>query len=88
MVSHVDHNEHSVQILVTEQGLADLRGLGPMERARKIIEKCAHPMYKDYLSRYLTSAPQGHMPHDLNRCFELHHNLVETGSMLPDSAQF
>lgn len=37
MVSHVDHNEHSVQILVTEQGLADLRGLGPMERARKII---------------------------------------------------
>lgn len=38
MVTHVDHNEHSVQVLVTEQGLADLRGLGPIERARKIID--------------------------------------------------
>jgi acetyl-CoA hydrolase len=83
MVSHVDHNEHSVQILVTEQGLADLRGLGPMERARRIIDKCAHPNYRDYLHRYLEEAPQGHMPHDLNRCFELHRNLMETGSMLP-----
>ena len=34
MVTHVDHNEHSVQIVVTEQGLADLRGLGAMERAK------------------------------------------------------
>ena len=83
MVSHVDHNEHSVQILVTEQGLADLRGLGPMERARRIIDKCAHPNYREYLHRYLEEAPQGHMPHDLSRCFELHRNLAETGSMLP-----
>ena len=85
MVSHVDHNEHSVQILVTEQGLADLRGLGPMERARKIIDHCAHPAYRDYLRKYLADAPQGHMPHDLSRCFELHRNLAETGSMLPVS---
>ena len=35
MVTHVDHNEHSVQVVVTEQGLADLRGLGPIERARR-----------------------------------------------------
>ena len=27
MVTHVDHTEHDVQIIVTEQGLADLRGL-------------------------------------------------------------
>lgn len=85
MVSHVDHNEHSVQILVTEQGLSDLRGLGPMERARRIIESCAHPAYRDYLRKYLESAPRGHMPHDLSRCFELHRNLTETGSMLPPS---
>ena len=26
MVAHVDHTEHDVEILVTEQGLADLRG--------------------------------------------------------------
>jgi acyl-CoA hydrolase len=83
MVSHVDHNEHSVQVLVTEQGLADLRGLGPIERARRIIDKCAHPSYRDYLRRYVEDAPQGHMPHDLSRCFELHRNLAETGSMLP-----
>jgi propionyl-CoA:succinyl-CoA transferase len=83
MVSHVDHNEHSVQVLVTEQGLADLRGLGPAERARRIIERCAHPTYRDYLHRYIDSAPVGHVRHDLGRCFELHQNLIRTGSMLP-----
>jgi acetyl-CoA hydrolase len=83
MVTHVDHNEHSVQIVVTEQGLADLRGLGTMERARTIIDRCAHPMYRDYLRRYIEKAPSGHIRHDLSKCFELHRNLIETGSMLP-----
>jgi acetyl-CoA hydrolase len=83
MVTHVDHNEHSVQIVVTDQGLADLRGLGTMERARTIIDKCAHPMYREYLHHYIDSAPDGHIRHDLGRCFELHRNLIETGSMLP-----
>jgi acetyl-CoA hydrolase len=85
MVSHVDHNEHSVQVVVTEQGLADLRGLGPVERARLIIDKCAHPSYREYLRRYLSEAPAGHLPHDLSRCFELHRNYAETGSMLPEA---
>ncbi len=83
MCSHVDNNEHSVQVVVTEQGLADLRGLGPMQRAEKIIRKCAHPMYKDYLYKYLKESSQGHIRHDLNKCFELHRNLMEYGSMLP-----
>jgi acetyl-CoA hydrolase len=83
MVTHVDHNEHSVQVVVTEQGLADLRGLGPTERGRVIIDKCAHPLYREYLREYLDSAPLGHIRHDLSRCFELHRNLQETGSMLP-----
>jgi acetyl-CoA hydrolase len=83
MVTHVDHNEHSVQVLVTEQGLADLRGLGPGERARRIIDCCAHPMFRDYLHDYLGSAPMGHIPQDLRRCFELHRNFLESGSMLP-----
>ncbi len=48
MCSHIDHNEHSVQIVVTEQGLADLRGLAPDQRARAIIDNCAHPDYRDY----------------------------------------
>jgi propionyl-CoA:succinyl-CoA transferase len=85
MATHVDHNEHSLQILVTENGLADLRGKGPMERARTIIDRCAHPLYRDYLKRYLAEAPVGHIPHDLGRCFELHRNLLEYGTMLPDT---
>lgn len=83
MASHVDHNEHSVQVVVTEQGLADLRGLGPMERARRIIDNCAHPAYREYLHSYLEGSPAGHIRHDLGRCFELHRNLLETGCMLP-----
>jgi acetyl-CoA hydrolase len=82
MVTHVDHNEHSVQVVVTEQGLADLRGLGTMERARTIIDKCAHPSYRDYLRKYIETSPVGHIRHDLSKCFELHRNLIETGSML------
>ncbi len=82
MATHVDHNEHSVQVLVTEQGLADLRGLGPIERARKIINTCAHPMYRDYLHNYLETAPMGHVRHNLATCFELHQKLLATGSML------
>ncbi|MCP3943871.1 MAG: succinate CoA transferase [Desulfobacteraceae bacterium] len=84
MVPHVDSSEHSVQILVTEQGLADLRGLGPMERADKIINNCAHPMYKPYLKDYITRGTCGHICHDLTRCFELHRNFKESGSMLPE----
>lgn len=84
MVSHCDHNEHSVQVLVTEQGLADLRGLGPLARARRIIDHCVHPMYRDYLRRYIESASPGHVRHDLGKCFELHQNLLRTGQMLPD----
>ncbi len=84
MCSHVDHNEHSVQILVTEQGLADLRGLGPADRARAIIDRCAHPAYKPALRSYLKNAGPGHIRHDLARCFEMHARLAETGSMHPD----
>ena len=83
MATHVDQNEHSVQVVVTEQGLADLRGLGAMERAHAIIENCAHPAYRDYLRAYVANAPMGHIRHDLSRCFELHRNLQETGAMLP-----
>ena len=84
MCTHVDHNEHSVQIVVTEHGLADLRGIAPVKRARKIIETCAHPAYREYLMHYLESSPAGHIRHDLSCCFELHLNLQRHGCMLPD----
>ena len=84
MCPHVDNNEHSVQIVVTDQGLADLRGLGPMQRAEKIIENCAHPAYREYLWKYVENSRLGHIRHNLDKAFELHINLKETGSMLPD----
>jgi propionyl-CoA:succinyl-CoA transferase len=84
MCPHIDNNEHSVQIVATEQGLADLRGLGPMQRAAAIIGNCAHPAYRDYLYRYIEKARVGHIRHDLESCYELHLNLMEHGAMLPD----
>ncbi|CAF2869108.1 unnamed protein product [Rotaria sp. Silwood2] len=88
MVSHVDHNEHSVQIMVSEQGLADLRAKSPKERAQLIIEKCAHPTYRDELRDYFQHAQRvafgQHTPHDLKQALSWHIRLQETGSMHPD----
>jgi succinate CoA transferase len=84
MCPHIDNNEHSVQIVATDQGLADLRGLGPMQRAKAIIENCAHPAYREYLWKYVENSRVGHIRHNLEKAFELHLNLMETGSMLPD----
>src|SRR6185295_5952991 len=81
MVSHCDHNEHSVQVIVTEHGLADLRGATPGERAKRIIEHCAHPDYRPLLREYLKASQCGHMPHDLLHAFDFHTRFVETGSM-------
>ncbi|PIE25656.1 MAG: acetyl-CoA hydrolase [Planctomycetota bacterium] len=83
MASHVDHSEHSVQVIITEQGVADLRGLGPLERASCLINNCAHPAYRPYLHDYFKNAPMGHIRHDLAKCFELHLNLQREGAMLP-----
>ncbi|MFT9145297.1 MAG: acetyl-CoA hydrolase/transferase C-terminal domain-containing protein, partial [Acetobacter orientalis] len=87
MAAHVDHIMQDTQIFVTEQGLADLRGLSPVKRARVIIEKCAHPDYRpmlqDYLDRALKESFGKHTPHLLNEALSWHHRFVETGSMLP-----
>ncbi|MHC1730068.1 MAG: succinate CoA transferase [Syntrophobacteraceae bacterium] len=84
MSPHIDSNEHSVQVVVTEQGLADLRGIGPMQRAKKIIDNCAHPAYRDYLHKYVQDSKVGHIRHNLRKAFELHRNFIEAGRMLPD----
>jgi len=83
MVSHVDHTEHDVDILVTDIGLADLRGLAPRERAQKIIDNCVHPDYRDELQSYFDRARQrgGHTPHLLEEAFSWHLRLMETGTM-------
>ena len=82
-VSHVDHTEHDVDVIVTEQGLADLRGLAPREKARLIIEKCAHPLYRDQLLAYFEEALTrgGHTPHVLEKAFSWHTQYAREGSM-------
>lgn len=84
MAAHVDHTEHDVQVLVTEQGLADLRNLAPRERARLIIENCAHPRYRDLLRDYVREAERrgGQTPHDLVQALSWHQRYLDTGSML------
>lgn len=84
MVTHVDHTEHDVDVLVTEHGLADLRGLAPRERARVVIDQCVSPLYRDALKDYFKAACRrgGHTPHVLEEAFAWHTRFRETGSML------
>ena len=84
MVTHVDHTEHDVDIIVTELGLADLRGLAPRERADVIIEQCTAEPYKSMLRAYVQEARQrgGQTPHVLERAYAWHARYRETGSML------
>lgn len=84
-VSHTDHTEHDVQVMVTEQGLADLRGLSPKQRAVQIIENCAHPDYRPALREYFRMAraesPGKHTPHLLEEMMSWHLRYIRTGHM-------
>ena len=84
MVTHVDHTEHDVDIIVTEQGLADLRGLAPRERAQAIIDNCVHPDYRMQMQDYFERACRkgGHTPHMLGEAFAWHERCEKTGSMM------
>ena len=87
MVSHVDHTEHDVHVIVTEQGLADLRGKAPRRRAQQIINTCAHPSYRaalqDYFDRAMMAHPHGrHTPHLLEEALSWHVRYQRAGTML------
>ncbi len=91
MVTHVDHTEHDMDVLVTEQGLADLRGLAPRQRAQRVIDKCAHPEYRPILQEYFdrslkecVATGSAHQPHMLYKVFNMHRNLQEKGTMKLD----
>eukprot|EP01027_Heterolobosea_sp_BB2_P023692 GEZU01035648.1.p1 GENE.GEZU01035648.1~~GEZU01035648.1.p1 ORF type:complete len:573 (+),score=165.24 GEZU01035648.1:125-1720(+) len=95
MCSHVDQTEHDLDVLVTEQGLADLRGLAPRERAKVIIDKCAHPDYRPILHEYYDYSLKkclekgaAHEPHTLSKAFKMYQNLEEKGTMRIDSWDF
>ncbi len=81
MVSHLDHSEHSVKIIITEYGVADLRGKSPIQRARCIIDNCVHPDYKPLLEEYLAMGIKGHTPQNLKCCFAFHEELAASGDM-------
>jgi succinyl-CoA:acetate CoA-transferase len=85
MVNHIDHTEHDTDVLITEQGLADLRGLAPRKRAQVIIENCAHPDYKEPLREYVklaeVKANGRHTPHDLASALSWHVNFLSSGTM-------
>lgn len=92
MASHVDQTEHDLDVVVTDQGLADLRGLAPRERAREIIKHCAHPDYQSILTDYLERSEHYaakhrclHEPHMLKNAHKFHINLAEKGTMKVDS---
>ena len=68
-VFHVDHTEHDIDVFVTEQGVADVRGLSPVERAELIVEECAHPDFAPELRSYLDDVREReyHIPQDVER---------------------
>ncbi|WP_321929014.1 succinate CoA transferase [Paraburkholderia guartelaensis] len=86
MVSHVDHIGQDVDVIVTEHGLADLRGLAPRERALQITAHCADPLYRDALLDYVSKAAArgGQTPHLIEEALAWHGHLRECHSMRPD----
>ena len=86
--SHVDHIPQDVQVIVTEQGLADMRGLSPKQRARLVIANCAHPDYRPALEDYYARARRGSFgqqsPMLLEEALSWHARFLRTGSMRPD----
>ncbi len=82
LVSHLDHTEHSVKVLITEQGVADLRGKDPVDRAKAIINNCAHPDYRAELLAYVEANKKcGHIPLNLRDAFKMHVRFMDTKTM-------
>lgn len=82
MVAHSDHSEHSVDILITDQGIADLRGKDPLQRAETIIDNCANPEYRELLHDYLKLAEgKGQTPHTLEAAMAFHTEFAASGDM-------
>ena len=81
MVSHLDHSEHSVKIIITEHGIADLRGKSPIQRAHEIIENCVDPQYRPMLREYLALSKKAHTPHNLALALAMHQEFAKSGDM-------
>jgi len=89
MVSHQDISEHDIDIVVTENGVADLRGLDDGERADAIVTSCASEAYRGQLSAYLQAARRqcgGHHPQLPEVAFGWYRRLKDEGTMLETGA--
>lgn len=80
--SHIDHTSHFVDAVVTEYGVADLRGIGDMERAKRLIA-IAHPDYRPMLQEYLRISARygGQVHHTLAAAFAMHDTFRRKGDM-------
>lgn len=82
MVTHLDHSEHSLKVIVSEYGVADLRAKSPMDKAKEIIEKVAHPDYRELLWDYLKlSTKPSHTMQKLDKAFAMHLEFLNSGDM-------
>lgn len=83
MVSHQDISEHDIDVVITEHGVADLRGRSDMERADTIIKYCAgsyQSQLRDYFKKAKLAAG-GHHPVLLEEAFSWHIAYRKNGSM-------
>ena len=88
--SHIDHTSHFIDAVITEYGVADLRGKCSMEKAEELI-KVAHPDYRPMLREYLKHAERfgGHTHHCLSAAFAMHDTFLRKGDMrLTDWAEY
>lgn len=83
--SHIDHTEHDTHVFISENGVADVRGLNPKERAKVIINNVASPDYRDqlldYYERACAACKNSQTPHILKEAFSFHESLAENGTM-------
>lgn len=83
--SHIDHATLDVDVIVSERGVADLRGLTPKEKAPIIIDQIANPKYQpmllDYFHRACEACGNSQTPHLLEEAFDFHNRFNKTGTM-------
>jgi succinyl-CoA:acetate CoA-transferase len=83
MVSHQDICEHDIDIVITENGYADIRGLDELQRAEEIISHCAAQEYQQQLFDYFQASKKlgGHHPQNPQVAFGWYSRLKQTGAM-------
>ena len=84
---HVDIIHHDVDVVISEFGVADLRGKDDVEWARRSTERCTHPDYRRALEQSLEEAlsGKGHHPMQMGSAYSWHERLQKSGSMMAET---